>query len=146
MMQSLMAYIFPPLEIYTDGSSKDGFGSWAYVVCRRGKCITERSGRVRGAGSNQMEFQAAIEALRSISKNSKIILFSDSRILVDTMKSGEGPRKFYRQIDMLVRYSRKHKISWRWVKAHNANKFNERCDALCTLAREKLEDRRINLI
>jgi ribonuclease HI len=82
-----------------------------------------------------MEFQAAIEALQSITKSSEIVVFSDSRILVDTMKSGEGPRAFSRQIEVLIQYSRRRKISWRWVKAHNSNKFNERCDELCTLAR-----------
>ena len=68
------------LEIYTDGSCKNGVGSWAYVVTRRGKSIVEKSGRVRRAGSNAMEFQAVLEALNSLTENSRITLFSDSRI------------------------------------------------------------------
>lgn len=123
------------LEIYTDGSSKDGFGSWAYIISRRGKCIVEKSGRIRRGKSNNMEFQAAIEALSSVPLNSNITLFSDSRILIDTMRFGIGPRVYQAQIDMLIRLSCKHNIKWHWIKAHRGNRFNERCDELCTLAR-----------
>jgi ribonuclease HI len=123
------------LEIYTDGSSKDGVGSWAYIISRRGKCIREDSGRIRGANSNVMEIRAAIEALSSIPENSNVTLFSDSRILVDAMTLGEVPRAYQTQIDILIGLNRKHKIHWQWVKAHNGNEFNERCDVLCILAR-----------
>lgn len=123
------------LEIYTDGSSKDGLGSWSYVVSQSGKSIAENSGCVRHGNSNVMEFQAAIEALSTAPANSKVKLFSDSRILVDAMKFREGPNTYQTQIDTLLRLSQKHKIQWQWIKAHNGNKFNERCDELCILAR-----------
>jgi ribonuclease HI len=112
----------PALEIYTDGSSKDGLGSWAYVICLNGKCIIENSGRSRRVNSNVMEFQAAIEALSDVPENSEITLFSDSRILIDTMRSGEGPRAFQTQIEMLIRLNRKYNIQWHWVKAHAGNR------------------------
>jgi len=102
---------------------------------RNGKCITEHSQKVRRASSNVMEFQAAIEALGSAPANSQVTLFSDSRILIDTMKFGEGPRAYQTQIDILMDLNHKHHIKWHWVKAHSGNKFNERCDELCTLAR-----------
>lgn len=129
---------FSVLEIYTDGSSKRGVGSWAYVVSRRGKCVVENSGRNRRANSNRMEFQAAIEALSSVPKNSKVKLFSDSRILVNTMKLGAGPQAHQAQIETLLRLNLSHRVEWQWVKAHNGNKWNERCDELCTLARGQL--------
>jgi ribonuclease HI len=133
----MLSYIknFTTLEIYTDGSSKNGYGSWAYIISRRRKCIIENSGRIRGANSNAMEFQAAIEALSAISTNSKVILFSDSKILIDAMSDGVGPKAFQTQIDILMRLNSKLKIKWHWIKAHNGNKFNERCDELCALAR-----------
>lgn len=81
------------LEIYADGSSKHGFGSWAYIVSQHGKCISERAGRVRCSICNTMEFQAAIEALKSIPANS-ITLFTDSKILVDAMTFGNGHYSF----------------------------------------------------
>ncbi len=123
------------LEIYTDGSSKAGIGTWAFVISEPGKCAIEKSGRVRRANSNVMEFRAAIEALSSIPLNSKGTLFSDSRILIDAMRFGKGPRAYQTQIDTLMCFSHKHTIAWQWIKAHSANKFNERCDELCRLAR-----------
>ena len=123
------------LEIYTDGSSKDGVGSWAYVISRRGHCLSENSGRVRRASSNAMEFQAAIEALTSIPPNSHVTLFTDSKILVDTIISGKGHASFQPQMDLLIPLIQRHTITWCWIKAHNGNKFNEHCDELCTLIR-----------
>lgn len=123
-------------EIYTDGSSKNGVGSWAYVISKQGKCITEKSLRVRRANSNTMEFQAAIEALKSMPIHSKIKLFSDSRILIHTMNLKRGPQVHRDQIETLLALDQKHQITWHWVKAHHGNVFNERCDQLCTWARE----------
>lgn len=123
------------LEIYTDGGSKDAVGSWAYVVSRNGKLIAEKSGKLRRGSSNVMEFQAAIEALKSVPQNSMITLFSDSRILIDAMTAGEGPRAFQNQIATLLSLSRKCNVRWQWIKAHNGNKLNERCDELCISAR-----------
>lgn len=123
------------LEIYTDGSSKDGWGSWAYVICRNGKIVVEKSGRIQKGASNIMELQAAIEALLALPEKSQLTLFSDSRILIDAMKLGEVPAAFQAQINTLLSLSKKHKIQWQWVKAHRGNPFNERCDELCVLAR-----------
>ncbi|MFN8790773.1 MAG: RNase H family protein [Bdellovibrionales bacterium] len=132
ILQSLKA-----IEIYTDGSSKDGFGSWAYVISKRGKLLLEKSGRVRGANSNTMEFQAALEALRSLSQDSKITLYSDSKILVDAMIWGDGPRAHQDQLDLLLDLAKRHRIQWKWIKAHSGHLLNERCDELCRLARAK---------
>lgn len=123
------------VEIHTDGSSKNGVGSWAYVISKRGKTLQEKSGTTRRAGNNAMEFQAAIEALASIPEKSKVILYSDSKILVDAMNDGNGPEGLQNQIEILQVLSAKHKITWQWIKAHSGNKFNERCDELCIMAR-----------
>lgn len=139
LFQKLISFYrsFSLLEIYTDGSSKNGVGSWAFVITRRGKSILEKSGRVRKASSNQMEFQAAIEALNSVTEKSRITLFADSRILVDSLTVGEAPKGHETQTEFLMKLNQEHQIHWQWVKAHNGNKFNERCDQLCTLAREE---------
>lgn len=123
------------LEIYTDGSSKYGVGSWAYVITQRGICVSERAGRIRCANSNTMEFQAAIEALKSLPVNSNVTLYTDSKILVDALTLGKGHFSFQTQIEALLLLSQKHSIQWKWIKAHSGNKFNERCDELCTLIR-----------
>lgn len=126
------------LEIYTDGGSKDGVGTWAYVITKRGKCISENAGRARCSNSNTMEFQAAIEALSSIPKNSTVTVLTDSKVLIDTVTTGQGHASFLKQIDTLLSLSQIHTIQWQWVKAHNGNKFNERCDELCTQSRNQV--------
>jgi ribonuclease HI len=128
---------FKVLDIYTDGSHKNGIGSWAYVVSRRKKSISEDFGCLNKANSNFMEFQAAIEALSAIPKKSVVNLHSDSRILVDAMTLGKEPRANQEQILALKHLCELHKVTWKWVKAHNGNKLNERCDALCISARNR---------
>lgn len=141
-----------PLEIYTDGSEKNGRGSWAYVVVENGQVIREASGKARKVTSTQMEMQAAIEALQSVSDRSHLKLYSDSRILIDTMKfwrhewkqnawlksSGvEIPNvELIKKLDHLDSL---HLIQWSWVKAHAGISFNERCDEMCRTARETPE-------
>lgn len=136
-----MWWLRPSLEIYTDGSFKNGCGAWAYVVVRRGKVIDEASGRVKKAGSNHMEFQAAIEALKSLSTKFKIKIYSDSRILVDAMTltpdETTRPFAFSEQWQILQELEKNHRVTWQWVKAHSGLEFNERCDELCIAAREQ---------
>lgn len=122
-------------EIYTDGSAKHGWGSWAYVWTHKGESLKESSGRVRRASSNAMEFQAAIEALRALPTKSKVTLYSDSRILVDAMTSGHQPPILLTQIHELSKIAQSHTITWKWIQAHAGLKFNERCDELCVQAR-----------
>ena len=138
-----MFYFFRPLEIYTDGSFKNGRGAWAYVVVRRGKVIREASGLVKQVGSNRMEFQAAIEALRSLKKKSKVKIYSDSRILIDAVTLAtpvlkkDRPHPYAEQIQIIAKLQQGHSISWQWIKAHSGIKHNERCDELCIQARGK---------
>ncbi len=126
----------PHFDVYTDGASKDGVGSWAYVISKRGISLSEKAGRVRRASSNTMEFQAAIEALTSLPANSNVTLFTDSKILVDAMALGKSHHSFQVQINELLLLTAQHTIKWKWIKAHNGNTFNERCDELCTRMRD----------
>lgn len=147
----LWAFLFQPkFEIYTDGSSKDGRGAWAYVLVRQDRSpfakgrvlVREDSGAVKKAASNPMEFRAAIEALKSLSARTTATLYSDSRILVDTMTVWQGnaelrPRGLETEIAELDQLVNQHEITWRWIRAHAGHEFNERCDWLCIQARDK---------
>lgn len=89
-----------------------------------------------------MEFQAAIEALTSLPEGIEATLFSDSRILIDSMTIWKGtdlrPESLAPQIDELDRLNERRFIAWKWIKAHAGHEFNERCDALCIAARDSL--------
>lgn len=121
--------------IYTDGSQKGAWGSWAFVVVQKDKTIHEFSGRKRRASSNEMEFQAALQALRFLPEQAEAEIFTDSRIIVESMTISKIPLAFQVQIKEIQNLSSKRKITWHWVKAHSGVIHNERCDELCIRAR-----------
>jgi len=136
------------LEIYTDGSFKEGRGAWAYVLVQNGEMVREDSASLRKTSSNRMEFQAAIEALKVLPEKSKAIVYTDSQILVDIMnnkisqwramdwvKSKGQPIPNVDLVQELDQYNQKHCIQWQWVRGHAGIKYNERCDELCIRAR-----------
>jgi len=124
------------IHIYTDGSHKEKWGSWAFVFVQNNKIIHEASGRVSKTNSNRMEFQAAIEALRFLNSGAKAVIFSDSRILIKAMNSvKDRPEANEDQLFILDELIADRQVSWIWVKAHSGVSFNERCDELCILAR-----------
>lgn len=135
------------IEIYTDGSHKGPKGTWAYVVVQNKKIVRECAGQVKKAGSLRMEFQAAIEALKTLPKGSHASLFSDSKILVDAMTALKSPSPDsifktkliphnHDQILVLACLQESLTISWQWVQAHSGIPYNERCDELCKKARQ----------
>ena len=124
------------LDIYTDGSHKAKWGSWAFVIVEGGQIIFESSGRAKKTNSYRMEFQAAIEALSYLKAGSKACVYSDSRVLIQiATKIKDAPAANADQIVQLEQLLATRDISWQWVKAHSGIKFNERCDELCTQAR-----------
>lgn len=125
-----------PLEIYTDGGHKGKWGTWAFVVVSRDKIIHEASGHERRTNSHRMEFQAAIEALKYLSAGTKACIHTDSRVLLNSVaKKNKRPVVNSDQAEALDKLLSKHKITWKWVKAHSGFFYNERCDELCILAR-----------
>lgn len=123
-------------QVYTDGSYKKGWGSWAFVIIKNNKMIYESSGRKKQATSNQMEFQAAINAICFLPEKSQIEIFTDSKILINAVNKIKRPLVYQREIAELENLSHQRKITWFWVKAHSGVRFNERCDELCIQARE----------
>lgn len=136
------------LSIYTDGSVKGVKGSWAFLFVDGESVIKESSGSARKVSSNQMELQAAIEALKALPAGTEATLFSDSRILVDTVtkdmaewkalgwvKRRNKEIRYLDQIKQLDELNLLHKITWKWIPAHRGQIHNERCDQMCIAAR-----------
>jgi ribonuclease HI len=144
MIDAVLKFFFrrtPVVDIYTDGSAKEGRGAWAFVIVRGGSVACEKSAGVRRASSNPMEFRAAIEALKSLEEKTTATLYSDSRILVDSMTVWQStdlrPRGLEAELAELDELAVKHTITWKWIKAHAGHEFNERCDQLCIRARDQ---------
>ena len=85
--------------------------------------------------------------LRKIKNNSEITIFTDSTYLKNGItlwiknweKNGwkSANKNPIKNKDLWVKLSKlveKQSISWKWVKAHSGNKFNELADKLATEA------------
>ena len=90
-----------------------------------------------------MELTAAIEALKFLSEASSINLFTDSKYLKDGIEIWiknwkknnwkTSNKKKVKNKDLWVKLDnscQKHKVNWKWVKAHAENKFNNLVDQL----------------
>jgi ribonuclease HI len=135
------------IHIYTDGCSlgNPGKGGWAAILLHKGKS-KQISGGFRFTTNNRMEILAAIEALKAlkIKTNKEITLFTDSRLVHDAFDRNwitewkkHGWRKpskepvlnvdLWQELDDLVA---KYHVKFTWVKAHNGDVYNEKCDKL----------------
>jgi ribonuclease HI len=138
--------------IYTDGSSLGNPGPGGYgVVLRFGDKLKELSGGFRMTTNNRMEILAAIKALEALKDGDfKIKLHSDSKLLCDAFNRNwltSWRKKGWKKADKkpvlnrdlwerLVAYTDKMDVEFIWVKAHDGNPDNERCDELAKLAAE----------
>ncbi len=135
------------VEIYTDGgcNPNPGVGGWAAILMYKDH-VKELSGNAPKSTNNRMEMTAAIEALSALRRPCKVRLHTDSEYLkrgiTEWMPAwkrknwmrGNKPVKnqdLWMRLDELVNY---HKVEWCWVRGHDGNMYNERCDELATAA------------
>ena len=143
----------PDVEIYTDGacSGNPGAGGWGAIL-RYGTVEKELSGGESETTNNRMELTAVIEALKALKKPCNIVLYTDSRYVMDGVNewmpnwkvngwrtsNKKTPVKnidLWQSLESLLEI---HKIKWVWVKGHNGHPENERVDKL---AREQAKSR-----
>ena len=132
------------LKVYTDGacSGNPGKGGWAAVILD-GKSQTSISGSEKKTTNNRMELLAPIMALKKIKNKSEIIIYTDSRYVKDGITEWikkwklnnwkSSNKKTVKNKDLWVKLDnscKKHNVSWKWVKAHAENKYNNLVDEL----------------
>jgi len=126
------------IEIYTDGaySSNRNKGGWAFVVLADGEKIYSSFFYELDTTSNRMELQASIEAISWCLENKikNVVIYSDSMYLIGTMTKNWKRNTNNDLWEILDRYSKKLKITWKHVKGHSSNKYNILCDALASQA------------
>ncbi len=135
--------------IFTDGSASPNPGPGGYgAVLRYGEHRREISGGEPHTTNNRMELRACIEALRRLKRPSEVVLYSDSRYLVESMNSGrvrgwhaQGWRnergEKVKNADLwaeLLALCQRHKVTFRWIRGHAGHPDNERCDRLAKAA------------
>tara|TARA_B100001093_G_C26618932_1_gene923674 strand:- start:19 stop:492 length:474 start_codon:yes stop_codon:yes gene_type:complete len=133
----------PEIIIYTDGSSRGNPGPGGYGIIiekNNSNYFKEFSQGFRLTTNNRMELLAVIEALKKIKKEKQQVhVYTDSKYVVDSVEKGwvfnweKKNFKSKKNIDLwksFLEIYRKHKVSFFWIKGHNNNLKNERCDKL----------------
>tara|TARA_B100000401_G_C52394323_1_gene525782 strand:- start:96 stop:518 length:423 start_codon:yes stop_codon:yes gene_type:complete len=135
------------LKIFTDGacSGNPGKGGWAAIILDGNK-QSILSGSESNTTNNRMELMAPIMALKKVKKNSEITIYTDSKYVKDGITEWikkwklnnwkSASKKPVKNKDLWVKLDNtceKHKISWKWVKAHAGNKMNNLVDKLAVL-------------
>ena len=135
-------------KVYTDGacSGNPGRGGWAAIILNEKSIQSNISGGENGTTNNRMELMAPIMALNKIKKNSEIIIYTDSKYVKDGITEWikkwklnnwkSANKKPVKNKDLWIRLDnscQKHKVTWKWVKAHAGNKFNNLVDELAVL-------------
>lgn len=133
------------ITIYTDGSSRGNPGPGGYgIVLLSDGHRKELAAGFRNTTNNRMELLSVIVALEQLKGESHdVTILSDSKYVVDSVEKGwiwgwrnknfnkvKNPDLWKR---FLVIYP-KHKVKFKWIKGHNQNPENERCDQLAVKA------------
>ena len=135
--------------VYTDGacSRNPGPGGWGAVILDEKKHQVNISGKDKDTTNNRMESMAPIMALKKIKSNSDVVIFTDSKYvkngITDWIKKWEkngwknSNKKPIKNKDLWIKlnnFCQKNKVTWKWVKGHSNNKYNDLADELATQA------------
>ena len=140
------------VSIFTDGACKGnpGPGGWG-VLLRMGEHEKELSGGEADTTNNRMEMRAVIEGLNALKEPCEVALYSDSKYVIDGItkwihgwkkrgwvnaaKKPVANAEMWRELDDATR---RHKVSWNWVKGHSGHPENERVDTLASDEAERI--------
>ena len=133
------------ITIYTDGASSGnpgpgGFGTILLYKQHR----KELSEGFRLTTNNRMELLAVIRGLQALKgQGHQVTVYSDSKYVVDAVEKGwlwnweKKNFKGKKNPDLwkeFIKVYRRHKVRFKWVKGHDGNPLNERCDQLAVAA------------
>ena len=126
------------LRIYTDGAclGNPGPGGWGAVILD-GSQKRVLHGSESQTTNNRMEIYAVIRGLQDVPKDTSVTIFSDSTYVINTMTKGWKRNKNNDLWDILDSEVKERMISWKWVKGHAGDEYNEKADFL---ARRYIEE------
>ncbi|WP_240184259.1 MULTISPECIES: ribonuclease HI [unclassified Halomonas] len=140
------------MTIYTDGGCRGnpGPGGWGALL-ESGDHRKSLKGAERDTTNNRMELTAAIMALKTLKRECHVDLWTDSEYLRKGItewihgwiKRGwkTASRQPVKNADLwreLHDQTRRHQVSWHWVKGHSGHPGNEAADALVNEAIDEL--------
>ena len=142
------------VELYTDGACSGNPGPGGYGVILR---YTDGKGKLHEreysegfpeTTNNRMEVTAAIVGLGKLTKPCKVELYSDSQYLIKAFTEHwidgwilkdfrRGKKDEVKNIDLwekLLTVMKPHDVEFHWVKGHDVNELNNRCDKMAVAA------------
>ena len=140
------------VTIYTDGacSGNPGPGGWGAILML-GENRKEISGGSENTTNNIMELTAVIEALKILKRPCKVNIYSDSAYVVNAFlqkwiygwikkgwkTAGGDPVKNKELWQELYSFTKTHDVTFKKVKGHADNEFNNRCDDMAVAESKK---------
>ncbi|MBM4281363.1 MAG: ribonuclease HI [Deltaproteobacteria bacterium] len=136
----------PAVVVFCDGSclGNPGPGGWAALMqttTKAGPAEKMLTGHAADTTNNRMELQAALEALRALTRRCAVDVHTDSNYVVQGMKSWihgwkkkgwkNSAGKPVENQDLwlaLDEAAARHAVRWHWVRGHNGHPENERVD------------------
>ncbi|MEM9854587.1 MAG: ribonuclease HI [Pseudomonadota bacterium] len=132
---------------YTDGacSGNPGPGGWGVLLIARDGAQElkrkEMSGGEPQTTNNRMELMAAITALETLDRPTKLTLVTDSSYVKDGItkwvfgwkRNGWKKKGGLKNVELWQRLDaarERHDVTWEWVKGHAGHPENERADEL----------------
>jgi len=146
--------VLPEVTLYTDGacSPNPGTGGWGVVVLSGGRVQKEMSGREEQTTNNRMELTAALRGLEYLKAPQQVTVITDSTYVKNGITSWihgwkkrgwrtatKEPVKNRDLWEALEQEITRHRVTWKWVKGHSQNKWNERVDTLAVSARSRAD-------
>jgi ribonuclease HI len=136
------------ITIHTDGGASGKKGAWAFVLQDEKEEIT-KSGKENPTTNNRMELKAVIESLYEVERRYEgreipdITVNTDSQYVKNGitlwinkwrnnqwMTAQKTPVKNKQIWEELDRISLKLRPTYAWVKGHDGNEGNEKCDVM----------------
>jgi ribonuclease HI len=133
------------ITIYADGAASGNPGPGGYgVILLSGSHRLEKSEGFSLTTNNRMELMGVIAGLESLKiPGSKVVIYTDSRYVADAVEKGwlfQWESKSFKKKknqDLWIRFLkvyRQHNVKFRWIKGHNNNEENEKCDRMAVAA------------
>lgn len=143
------------VNIYSDGacSGNPGPGGYAVILEYNGTEL-ELSGGEENTTNNRMELMGVITGLESLKEHCDVTIVSDSKYVVDAFNKkwiDSWQKKDWKKSDgkpvlnkdlwiRLLTSVNKHKVTFVHILGHNGHEYNERCDKLAVIERDKFKN------
>ena len=134
------------IVVFTDGSALGNPGPGGYGAILETEDKKYKKELAQGfikTTNNRMELLAVIVSLEALKGPSEVLIWSDSKYVVDSVEKGWvygwEKKNFNNRVNadlwkrFLIIY-RKHSVKFKWIKGHAGHPGNERADHLAVMA------------